>query len=105
MRALAILLLLVTSALRAEVEWVDLWPGEAPGAERPPAGSERVRNGSWFMDIEVPQYVLYKAAEPNGTAVVVCPGGGYGGLAMNHEAQPSPALIQRESISNAVGPA
>ena len=42
-----------------------------------------------FMDIHVP-------VQPNGTVVLICPGGGYGGLAWNAESTPlyDPALIQ-----------
>lgn len=32
-----------------------------------------------------PQFTLYKAKQPNGAAVVICPGGGYGVLATDHE--------------------
>lgn len=32
-----------------------------------------------------PSITLYKPERPNGCAVVVCPGGGYGGLALDHE--------------------
>jgi acetyl esterase/lipase len=35
--------------------------------------------------IDKPQMTLYKAEKPSGAAVVICPGGGYGGLAMDHE--------------------
>jgi len=49
-----------------------LWPGGAPGA----VGSE---------DADRPELTAYAAAKPNGTAVLVCPGGGYGHLAMDHE--------------------
>jgi acetyl esterase/lipase len=36
-------------------------------------------------DSDKPTLTAYRPAKPNGTAVVVCPGGGYGGLAMDHE--------------------
>lgn len=51
-----------------------LWPGGAPGA----VGSE---------EKDQPKLIIYRAPREtaNGTAVVVCPGGGYGGLAMGHE--------------------
>jgi acetyl esterase/lipase len=51
-----------------------LWPGGAPGA----LGSE---------DRDQPSITLRLAdpAKANGAAVVVCPGGGYGNLAMDHE--------------------
>ena len=52
-----------------------LWPGEAPGAK----GKDPKH--------DVPSYILYRAPadKANGAAIVVCPGGGYGGLAMDHE--------------------
>jgi enterochelin esterase family protein len=51
-----------------------LWPEGAPGA----AGTEPV---------DRPSLTVYPAAPElaNGTAVVVCPGGGYGNLATDHE--------------------
>jgi len=51
-----------------------LWPEGAPGA----LGTE---------DIDKPTLTYYPAygREQPGTAVIVCPGGGYSGLAMNHE--------------------
>src|SRR5438270_2874922 len=51
-----------------------LWPKGAPGA----VGTE---------DADKPTLTIYPPAadKANGAAVVVCPGGGYGGLAMDHE--------------------
>jgi acetyl esterase/lipase len=58
----------------AEREVVLLWPDGAPGA----VGNE---------DVDKPTLALYPAPEERstGTAVVVCPGGGYRNLAMDHE--------------------
>ena len=80
---LALLALVMTAA----AEWTPLWPGDAPGAKRPPAGSETVADGWRYTDIEVPQYFAYPAPKDKNTgqAVVIFPGGGYGILAMNHE--------------------
>lgn len=49
-----------------------LWPNGAPGA----LGT---------ADEDQPSLTPYPAKSPNGTAVVVCPGGGYQHLAMDHE--------------------
>ncbi len=51
-----------------------LWSGAAPGAK----GEE---------DADIPNITVYlpKPELANGAAVVVCPGGGYGMLAINHE--------------------
>src|SRR5260370_24960099 len=53
---------------------IPLWEQSAPGA----LGNE---------DIDKPELTLYPAygRETSGTAVIVCPGGAYGALAMNHE--------------------
>ncbi len=67
-------------------DWVDLWPGQAPGASRPPAGSEKIENDR-LSHIEVPQYQVYLPAKEKatGAAVVILPGGGYTILAAGHE--------------------
>lgn len=51
-----------------------LWPSGAPGA----VGTE---------DQDTPTLTIYLPAKPqaSGTGIVVCPGGGYHGLAMDHE--------------------
>lgn len=67
--ALACLLLAQPPAPRVEL----LWPSGAPGA----LGSE---------DRDKPRLTIYPAPDnPTRAAVVVCPGGGYGNLAMDHE--------------------
>ena len=66
-------------------DWVDLWPGKAPGAKRPPAGTETGGSNWRFSHTEVPQYSLFPAKKPNGTGVVILPGGGYANLAADHE--------------------
>lgn len=49
-----------------------LWPNGAP---------EALGSG----DVDKPSITPYLAKSPNGTAVIVCPGGGYAHLAMDHE--------------------
>jgi len=58
--------------ISGEVHEVVLWPGGAPGA----IGQEAA---------DTPLLKVYPANNANGAAVVVCPGGGYGGLADDHE--------------------
>jgi acetyl esterase/lipase len=68
----ALLVLMALPAMAAET--MPLWPDGAPGAK----GKD---------DADIPQVIVYlpPADKANGAAVVICPGGGYGGLAMNHE--------------------
>ena len=67
-----------------ETETVLLWPEGAPGA----LGSD---------DADRPSITIYRARQPNGTAIVVAPGGGYTNLALNHEGR------QVANLLNAMG--
>src|SRR4051794_4304790 len=65
--------LLATAALiAAEPKTELLWPGSAPGAKGDEAKDK-------------PTLISYLPEKPSGVGVVICPGGGYGGLAMDHE--------------------
>jgi acetyl esterase/lipase len=65
-----------------------LWPAGAPGA----TGSE---------DKDKPKLILYLASEKaaNGAAVVICPGGGYGGLAIGHEGHEIAKWFNEQGVS------
>ena len=68
-----------------------LWPGKAPGetyelpaeAEQParPGQKQVIRIGN----VSTPMLSVFKPTNPNGTAVVICPGGGYNILAWDLE--------------------
>ena len=78
MRLLSILTLLPALAIAAP-ERLPLWADGAPGAKGQ-------------TDNDQPRLELYRPdkARSNGAAIVICPGGGYGGLAADHEgAQPA----------------
>src|SRR5437588_829939 len=57
-------------ATTQEAPWVNLWPGRAPHA----IGDEK-------SDTPALQIFTPIAGTASGSAIVVCPGGGYGGLA------------------------
>ena len=68
-------ILTLTLSLAADAPKTEpLWPKEAPGA----LGSKPTDQPSLTV-------YLPPADKATGTAVVICPGGGYGGLAVNHE--------------------
>jgi len=70
----AVCLLLFVDQLHAEPKTELLWPTGAPGA----LGEEAK---------DKPTLIVYQAdaEKANGAAVIICPGGGYGHLAMDHE--------------------
>src|ERR1700730_11724376 len=75
MKPIAILSLITWSVfaqLNTAPRTVPLWANHAPGA----FGDE---------DRDKTTLTIYVPREPAGTAVIVCPGGGYGALADNHE--------------------
>ncbi len=77
---IATLLALAASAPADEAKTYPLWPEGAPGAQ----GSE---TGDKFHAGDVPTITLYSPPEEKATGAVfvVCPGGGYGFLATDHE--------------------
>ncbi len=85
-------------------DWQPLWPGEAPGAKRPPAGSESVGDGWRYADIEVPQIAVHLPPrdKATGQAVVILPGGGYTILAMNHEGHDYAKWLNERGIAGIV---
>jgi acetyl esterase/lipase len=74
------------SAARAEPEVIPLWPEGVPGAARADSPPEVEKDGG-ISHVHVPTLTHY-APEPgkaNGTAIIVCPGGGYVHLSMRRE--------------------
>jgi acetyl esterase/lipase len=69
---LASLLALAATATAAEPKTELLWPKGTPAS-----------NG--VEDKDKPTLIIYLPEKPNGAGIVICPGGGYGGLAMDHE--------------------
>ncbi len=67
---------------------IPLWPGGVPGALGQGEGDK-------------PALTLYlpPAERANGTAVVICPGGGYGGLATDHEGTQIAAWLNARGIT------
>ncbi len=70
---------------------VVLWPDGAPGA----VGKD---------DADIPTLTIYKPAGPQntGTAIVICPGGGYHGLAMDHEGHQVARLLTSRGLTGVI---
>ncbi len=91
MKLISALLFVSTSVFAAEPIVVKLWPGgapEKPGVkieaekEVPKKSADDVQR---ITNVTDPMITVFKPEKPNGTAVLVCPGGGYGILAYEHE--------------------
>jgi acetyl esterase/lipase len=78
---------LVNAAAIGVPDTIPLWPEGVPGA-KPGLGPERDQHGS-FSNISEPTLTVFAPAvdRPNGTAVIICPGGGYSHLSMVREGE------------------
>lgn len=77
-------------SLSAQVQVIDLWNGKVPGAIQSDEFKQNVDTTAGWIDkhsIVKPDLYFYPAPAETatGTAVVICPGGGYSGLAIRHE--------------------
>ena len=72
------------------METIPLWPaGQVPNDLNNAAVQEKSETASdgitRISNVKIPTLTVYRPAKPNGTAVMICPGGGYWILAWNHE--------------------
>lgn len=75
-------------------DMIALWPGTAPGAPaRLPVPHTQQQSKTagfddrWLTGIDRPGLTVRRPAQPNGTAVMLIPGGGYGFLAWDNEGE------------------
>jgi len=102
----------VTSA-RAQIapsdEVVPLWPGAIPG-DGQPHPARKVDNRSkdaahadrWVTGIEKPVLVVRRPARPNGAAMLIVPGGGYGFASYDNEGLEQAAWLGTRGITGFV---
>ncbi len=85
----------------AMADWQALWGDDAPGAPRPPAGTETATDAGRLGRIEQPQYWIHPAPadKRNGKAAVIFPGGGYTILASGHEGRDYAAWLNERGIT------
>lgn len=94
--------LFVTTMLSAQktVE-LPLWPNGAPNSNKLSGAEQRQNNGE-VSNVTEPTLTVYPAARPNGMAIIMCPGGGYSRLAMNHEGHDMAPWLNTQGITYAV---
>ena len=79
-------LLLLLAAAEPVPQTFPLYPGKAPLAVGDTATDK-------------PELTAYRPEKPNGTAVVICPGGGYGVLAMDHEGKQVAEFFVKQGVT------
>lgn len=105
MKLIPALFLASTSLFAAEPVVVKLWPGgapEKPGVkieaekEMPRKNAEDVMR---LTNVTEPMITVFKPEKPNGTAVLVCPGGGYSILAYEHEGSQVCEFLNKHGVT------
>ena len=71
----------------------NLYDGVAPGSENPKFQEAAFGEGdqSWIINVSDPTLTVYLPEKPNGTSMIVCPGGGFLGLCIESEGR-KPAI-------------
>ena len=68
-----------------------LWPGKPPGAPKAPIAPNWTMNGAegsrelWIRGVPFPEVHVFRAARPDGSALLCFPGGGYEFLSVQNE--------------------
>lgn len=90
-RLLAVGLFLFTAALAgaAEPQRISLWNGRAP-------------NGDGTFEQADAVLTVHRPEKSNGAAIVICPGGGYGGLVTGGEGHGIAAWLNKHGVTGAV---
>lgn len=87
-------------------ETVDLWPGPPPGGGGTPImrriedqSKDPARPDRWVTGIARPVLIVRRPARPNGTAMLIVPGGGYGFLSYDNEGTSQAAWLNARGIT------
>ena len=103
----SIILIFLSYLFKAETAWsqsvseMPLYPGIVPGSKTSTI-SEKVTfvNGAVRLsNVVAPTITKYSPQKSNGMAIVICPGGGYGRLAIDHEGAEVAKALNAQGIT------
>ena len=98
--SISIMLFSATLFAQKPIE-IKVWPNGAPNSNGITTAEKQI-DESRVSDVTVPTLTIYRAAKPNGMAIVACPGGGYVRLATAHEGHAMAAWFNAQGITFAV---
>jgi acetyl esterase/lipase len=88
MKKILFALMFISTPIMAQQKAIPLYPNGVPNSKPAPADYvEEMDKNSFVVGVTIPTITPYFAdkAKANGTAIVICPGGGYIGLSMENE--------------------
>ena len=77
----------ISLTAKAQINTIKIWQGDIPGAITNPAYTEVIGKGQRILRVTDPTLEVFMPTKEkaNGTAIIICPGGGYALLAFDHE--------------------
>ena len=86
-RTALLIMLMVAGKTFGQSKTINLWDKKVPGAVANADYKETNSDDSWMQRVTNPRLDVYPAPaeKATGTAVIICPGGGYSGMAIGHE--------------------
>lgn len=84
-------------------ETIPLYGDQPIPNSKPSENREKTEVNDWKVafttETSVPTLTLYRPSQPNGTAMIICPGGGYSGTATDHEGAQVAKALAKEGIT------
>lgn len=101
--SVCLLLSLMTINMNAQ-KVVKLWEGNPPTNNQISEPERYEREGGWVTNVSQAEMTFYlpDKAKNTGMAVVICPGGGYAGLAVGHEGVDFARWLNEQGIAGVV---
>lgn len=83
---------------------VKLWEGNPPTSNEISDSEKQAQNGTRVSNISTPELLIYLPDKSKNTrvAVLICPGGGYAGLAMGHEGTDVAKWLNEKGIAGII---
>lgn len=103
-KAILLATVIIISAMNTTAqEVVKLWENGIPTESKLTEPEKWERDGGWVTNVSVPELHIYKATNNHdGKVVIICPGGGYGGLAIGHEGVDAAKWLNSKGITAVV---
>ncbi|MBD5299226.1 MAG: alpha/beta hydrolase [Bacteroides sp.] len=98
----AAFLLNIGVASAAQPVTLTLWENGAPTLNGLDPAKENSSNPDWIHGVTNPTVTIYPADNPNGTTLLMCPGGAYFALAAMHEGADLAAPLNEKGVNLAV---
>ncbi|MDQ2752904.1 MAG: alpha/beta hydrolase [Bacteroidota bacterium] len=101
MKKVLVLLLLCTAIFANAQKVIPLYNSAAPGSETWNWNEQEIHAdiGTVVLAVSKPSLMAYPASKPNGTAIILAPGGGFHGLALDLEATSEAKWLNERGIT------